>query len=388
VAVSFGGALNTELAGACSTVPDLHRAYSAVLDRYNITTIDLDLENSNLSDDAAGARRAAAVARLQRERRARGEDLSVWLTLPVATDGLTEDGMRHVKMLLRNGVELSGINVMTMNYGVDLQRRSLSDVTIDALWATHEQLSDLYSEMRIGLPGEGAWAVLGATPMIGQNDVLSEVFTLDDAQELNDFARSQKLARMSMWSLNRDRQCGPNYPDISVVSDACSGVEQRGVTFASVLSEGIDASLGNQVRPTAAPFTPVPDDPRTAPYPIWSPERSYSSGVRVVWHGYVYSPKWWVTGGPQPDDPIATADQTSWVIVGPVMPDDEPFTLPTVPAGTYPEWSASVPFEKGAQVMHEGTPFRAKWWTQGDNPSDGITDRDRSPWVIIEPPKK
>lgn len=384
VAVSFGGAINTELASACASVPDLIKAYSAVLDRYDITTIDLDLEGENLADTVAAERRADAVAALQQQREATGGRLDVWVTLPVATDGLTEEGLQAVRTLLRGGVDLAGVNVMTMNYGTDLNHRSIADVSIDALEATHDQLADIYAELRIGLPAEGAWAVLGATPMIGQNDIASEVFTIDDARELNAFARKTKLARLSMWSLNRDRQCGTNYPDLSVVSDACSGVDQAGLSFAGVLANGFDGERLESDDPAPTPFTPVPDDPATSPYPIWSPETSYSAGVRVVWHGYVYSAKWWVTGGPQPDDPIATADQTSWVLVGPVMPDDEPFALPTLPTGTYPEWSETQAFEKGARVMFEGVGYRAKWWTLGDLPSDGITDRDRSPWALID----
>src|SRR5690606_15616136 len=50
VAVSFGGALNTELAVACTTTRELTDAYATVIDRYRVSTIDLDLENQNLSD--------------------------------------------------------------------------------------------------------------------------------------------------------------------------------------------------------------------------------------------------------------------------------------------------------------------------------------------------
>ena len=110
---------------------------------------------------------------------------------------------------------------------------------------------------------------------------------------------------------------------------------------------------------------------------------AYSSEVRVVWHGYVYSAKWWVSGGPVPDDPTTSADQTSWVLVGPVMADDVPFALPTAPAGTYPEWSAGAVYQKGARVLFNSTPYEAKWWTQGDLPSDGVTDHDRSPWQLV-----
>ncbi len=38
-----------------------------------------------------------------------------------------------------------------------------------------------------------------------------------------------------MWSANRDKPCGPNYPDVKVVSDACSGISQVPGEFDSIL---------------------------------------------------------------------------------------------------------------------------------------------------------
>lgn len=383
VAVSFGGAQNTELASACTNVDELEKAYSSVIDRYGIATIDLDLEHSNLSDTAAAVRRAEAVAELQRQRRGQGKPLDVWVTLPTATSGLTAEGVEAVRALLAGGVDLAGVNVMTMDYGTDLGRRSMSDVSIAALQAVHDQLTAVYRDARIALPADGAWAVMGATPMIGQNDVTAEVFTLNDAKALSSFAQQKRMARLSMWSLNRDRTCGPNYPDVSVVSDACSGVAQNGTSFAALLSPGFTGTPDTST-PTRQPVAPVPDDPATAPYPIWSPDRAYSAGVRVVWHGYVYAAKWWVHGGPDPDDPRPSADQTAWSLVGPVLPDDQPFALPKAPPGTYPDWDAQQTYAKGARVLFAGTPYQAKWWTQGDVPSEGITDHDRSPWQVVD----
>lgn len=382
VAVSFGGALNTELAVACRSVDDLANAYSSVIERYSITTIDLDLEGAGLSDTVAGERRALAIAQLQRKREAAGAALDVWVTLPTATSGLTEPGTDTVRRLLDAGVDLAGVNAMTMDYGTDLGGRSMAQSSIRALNAINDQLTSLYRQMRVPLPAAGAWAVMGATPMIGQNDVRSEVFTLDDAEELNAFATKHEMARMSMWSINRDRTCGPNYPDVRTVSDACSGVVQGETTFASVLSAGFDGASEDTVPVQPTPV--VPDDPETSPYPIWSADAAYSNGVRVVWNGYVYVAKWWVSGGPAPDDPTQTADSTSWVLVGPVLAEDEPFALPTVAAGTYPDWTPEGVYQKGAAVVVDGVPFVAKWWTQGENPMDSVTDRDRSAWRLVE----
>jgi hypothetical protein len=67
--VSFGGKANTSLDAACTTVAGLTSAYRSVISAYHLTTIDLDIEGSALDDAAAGQRRAAAIAALERRTR-------------------------------------------------------------------------------------------------------------------------------------------------------------------------------------------------------------------------------------------------------------------------------------------------------------------------------
>lgn len=46
---------------------------------------------------------------------------------------------------------------------------------------------------------------VGITPMIGQNDVESEVFQLDDAKEVAAWAKKNDYVRfLAFWSMNRD----------------------------------------------------------------------------------------------------------------------------------------------------------------------------------------
>ncbi len=380
IAVSFGGAINTELAGACLTVDELTAAYGEVIDRYGVSVLDLDIEADDLADREAGLRRAQAVARLQRDNPA----LQVWLTLPVATDGLTADGLAVVRQMQTADVELAGVNAMTMNYGTLPDDASMAEAAIDALTAAHDQLGA--QNARLGIRRD-VWQMLGATPMIGQNDIAGEVFTLADAARLNAFATEKGLSRLSMWSLNRDRTCGENYPNTAIVSTQCSGVDQGDDTFAAVLSQGFDGRP--DPTPTARPSATVaptasPDDPATSPYPIWSPDATYSAGVKVVWHRNVYVAKWWTEGVPEPDDPTLAPNETAWSLIGPVLPGDPPYALPTLPPGTYPDWSATEIYRAGARVLVDGVPFEAKWWTQGEDPSAALTDRSRAAWRLLE----
>ena len=50
---------------------------------------------------------------------------------------------------------------------------------------------------------------LGITPMIGINDLTTEVFQLSDVQAILDFAKSNgDVTYLAFWSLNRDNHSG------------------------------------------------------------------------------------------------------------------------------------------------------------------------------------
>ncbi|WP_333483423.1 carbohydrate-binding protein [Arthrobacter sp. CAN_A1] len=383
VAVSFGGLLNDELATSCTDVNDLKDAYASVVDRYNLTTIDLDVEGENLLDTAGGERRAAALALLQEERLAADEPLNIWLTLPVAPSGLTEPGTTAVTQMLEGGVDLAGVNIMTMDFGGSRpQTMSMLDASIAAAEATHAQLSTLYSRADMPLGPQALWTKLGLTPMIGQNDVVSEVFSLDHAAGLNAFAVEKGIGRMSMWSLNRDATCSDNYADVTVVSVGCSGIDQDGQSFAQILGQGFEGSADSIATTSASPEpTPelVEDNPETSPYPIWSEDATYVAEQRVVWHGNVYVAKWWNEGS-TPDNPVLQADETPWTLIGPVLPGEAPVTAPTIPAGTIDEWDPEQVYESGDLVRLDDHVFECKWWSQGDSPEAALQGSAGSPW--------
>ncbi|GAA1214153.1 chitinase [Rhodoglobus aureus] len=387
VAVSFGGLLNNELSTTCTDPAELVAAYDSVLERYASTTIDLDIEGANLSDTAAGERRAAAMATLQQARRSAGDDLAVWLTLPAATFGLTEDGTTAVAQMLDAGVDIAGVNIMTMNFGQSLAEGETSGAaSIRSLQETHRQLGILYDNAGIELTDATIWTKLGATPMIGQNDIAAEVFTMKDAAALNEFALEKGTGRMSMWSLNRDITCGPNYADTERVSDSCSGVAQGDLFFADVLADGFEGHVASSAKTitTEEPVNPdgFVDDPATSPYAIWQEDASYLAGTKVVWHRNVYQAKWW-TRDELPDNPVLNSWETPWTLVGPVLEGETPVEVPTLPSGTYPSWDGTAVYEEGDRVLFSGVPYEAKWWTQGDSPAAFSSDPDGTPWVPL-----
>ena len=151
VTVSFGGQNGTELASACSDVDSLADAYQQVIDRYHITSLDFDIENSNLDGYSETAtRRVQAVAKLIANEKAKNKgkddtshDLIISLTLPADAKGLTMQGMQTVNAFLDAGVTLSTVNLMTMDFNVASTSITQSTLIKSSLNAAHAQYKTL-----------------------------------------------------------------------------------------------------------------------------------------------------------------------------------------------------------------------------------------------------
>jgi chitinase len=394
VRVSFGGQANSELAVGCSDPDRLLDAYRSVVDRYALTSIDLDIEGGALDDAASITRRAVAIAALQNEAVDGGKDLAVWVTLPVGPGGLTASGEQAVAQMLAAGVDVAGVNGMTMDFGiVTSAAKPQSDTIVSAATALHQQVTTLFAEAGQSLSNEEAWSKVGITPMIGQNDVATETFTLTDAEVINQFARDNGVGLVSMWSLNRDATCAAPLPSVlTVVQTSCSGVDQQGTLFAEVLASDLPAAINTastQASSTPAPSTATAvapadlvDDPAQSPYPIWDPLGTYPAGTKIVWRHQVYEARYW-TSGFAPDAVVSNPLDSPWTLLGPVLPGDTPAPLPTLPEGSYPQWDVEEVYEAGSRVQFGLVPYEAKWWTQGTEP--GVPVAGGTPWVLIIP---
>lgn len=224
VRVSFGGATGTELALACESPGELADAYERVLKATGAASADLDIEGDTLENSPANARRAKAVALLQR----RHPGLDVSFTLPVMPTGLTSGGEKLLRGAADAGVEVSAVNVMAMSYSPS-HTGDMGDYAIAAARAAHGGTKDL-----LGLSAARAWRALRVTVMIGVNDIERETFTLEDAAQLAAFAAEHRLDGLSMWSSARDREC-PGGARVKV-EETCSGVTQDDGAFADALS--------------------------------------------------------------------------------------------------------------------------------------------------------
>jgi chitinase len=381
VMVSLGGQANTELAVACPDSARLAAAYREVVERYDLDALDVDVEGTALADQASIARRAAALADLQRQRAARGRPLAVWLTLPVTPDGLSADGLALVRTTLSGGVSVRGVNVMTMDYGSAAgSHPNMLDLTRRALTATHRQLSDVYLRLGVQLTEPQVWGRIGATPMIGQNDTDAERFAVADAEGLAAFALDKGLGRVSIWSLNRDAACRDTFADVVVHANTCSGIDQKALAFASVFTglPGRAPASGSDVV-TIPTMQAAADDARTSPYPVWRPNAQYPGGYKVVWHGVVYQAKWSTQGV----DPSAAGEGTNtmpWSLIGPVKPTDEALRPTPSVSGVTAEWNPVILYVRGDRVLFDGLPYEARWSSKADAPSTEYPVGPEQPW--------
>ncbi len=224
VRVSFGGASGSELATACSSADALAAAYGRAVDAYRLTKVDFDVEGGALPDTAANTRRAQAIAKLQQQH----PDLNVSFTLPVMPEGLTQDGVNLLAGAKSAGVGIDTVNIMAMDYG-PAYSGDMGTYAEQAATATQAQVKSV-----LGLSDSAAWKTVGVTPMIGVNDVTSEIFKVDDATQLVAFAKAKGLGPLSMWSATRDKQCAggaKNYADAT-----CSSIVQADSAFAKAFA--------------------------------------------------------------------------------------------------------------------------------------------------------
>lgn len=202
VIISFGGAAGGELAQTCTSVSDLTSAYANVVNTYHVTRLDFDIEGSTLDDSASNTRRNQALAALQQQ----DPSVQVDYTLAVAPNGLPSEEMGLLQDAQNNGVKVSVVNLMTMDFGDG--ENPLNDAE-SAAQATVGQLDGLY-----GISDSQAYGMLGLTPIAGQNDD-NEYFSQDDASALENFAASNGVAELSFWEVDAyDKATGYAYSKI------------------------------------------------------------------------------------------------------------------------------------------------------------------------------
>ncbi len=212
VIVSFGGAGGPELANTCPNSETLQEQYQAVVSKYNLKAIDLDIEEFTPS---AIENRNQALKALE----AANPELKVQYTLGVNESGFTQNQLNILNSAKSNGTRVDRVNIMTMDYGHAVA--DMSAAAISAAKAARKQLDGLgFTSTQLGI-----------TPMIGVNDSAEETFTLENATALTAWASENGITELSFWAMPRDNgKC----PDRPTAAANCSGIAQAAFQFSSI----------------------------------------------------------------------------------------------------------------------------------------------------------
>jgi hypothetical protein len=177
---------------------------------------DFDIER-----DQSAALLASLVARIKN-----AKDRYPWLRMSftlatwAASDGsmasLNDLGERVMQAIRDAGLTDYYVNLMVMDYGDATPRNCVVSAGACDMGRSAVQAARNL-QARHGVPP----ARIELTPMIGVNDVMTNVFSLDDAALLARFVRDNGLGGLHFWSLDRDVQCPAGS---AAVSPTCHGL--------------------------------------------------------------------------------------------------------------------------------------------------------------------
>jgi chitinase len=266
VIISFGGEAGQELAQTCSSASSLQAQYQAVINQYSATHLDFDIEGGEQGDSTTYDRRNTALAALQKA----NPGLTISFTLPSATTGLLSDSLGLLNNAVSHGVNFNIVNLMTMDYGsADSQ---MGQESINAANGLHSELQNIFPSKS----SSQLWAMVGITPMIGQNDSAGEIFSLSNAQQVLSFAQSNKIGELAFWEVSRDNgSCAGS----TTASDMCSGISQSTYQFINTFKPFVGGS-GGGVTPT--PTTGQTATPTPGHTPTPTPTSTPPTGGNLV----------------------------------------------------------------------------------------------------------
>ena len=234
---SFGGYsaddTATEIADSCPSVDKIAAAYEKVVTTYNVTRLDLDVEDNSLTNTAGIDRRNKAIHQVEQWAARTGRTVQFVYTIPTGPTGLEQTGIDVLTNAVANHARIDIVNIMTFDYYDD----QAHDMAADTKTAAASLVSTLHT-LYPARSSAQLWRMVGITEMNGIDDYGSggetgplEIFTLADAQNITAWAAHKGIAELSFWALGRDNGACPG----TAGSDDCSGVTQTKWAFTDIM---------------------------------------------------------------------------------------------------------------------------------------------------------
>ncbi|MFI9808536.1 carbohydrate binding domain-containing protein [Streptomyces sp. NPDC052301] len=249
----------TEIADSCTDVDSVAAAYEKIITTYDVSRLDMDVEDNSLTNTAGIDRRNQAIKKVQDWAAANGRAVQFSYTLPTTTTGLADSGLAVLRSAKNAGAKVDVVNLMTFDY-YDGATHHMATDTETAASGLHDQLAGLHPN----LSDTQLWNMVGVTEMPGVDDYgPAETFTTADASTVYDWAVAKGINTLSFWALQRDNGGCPG----SGASDTCSGIAQDTWYFTHTFAPftgGTTTPPANDFSLTLSPATASVDPGGTA----------------------------------------------------------------------------------------------------------------------------
>ncbi len=227
IVVSFGGWSGSKLGTSCTSVAALKGAYERVIDDYSLTAIDVDIEHTEYTSDAARSRVVRALAETQHDLPA----LQISVTFDTDETGPDPDGVAMIHQAAALGFQPAAWTIMPFDFGTRV--RHMGTVSTRAAEGLDAVVAAAYHES-----AATAYAHIGISSMNGDTDEADETVSIADFRQIVAFARAHSLARLTFWAVDRDRPCGHGR---TLSAGSCSGVAQAPFAFTRLLATDVKA---------------------------------------------------------------------------------------------------------------------------------------------------
>jgi chitinase len=208
--VSTGGAAGTFSCASTAGMESFIARYATP----DLVGIDFDIEGGQSQSDIQNLVNAAAGAQSQYPNLQFSFTLATLAASDGSYGGVNSLGNEVVDAVLGSSLKNYVINLMTMDYG-----SASSSVCVVVSGSCEMGQSAIQAvknlEHSYGIPA----SKIAVTPMIGMNDATTETFTAADVDTLTSYAKSNGLAGLHFWSLDRDTPCADTY-----ASPTCNSV--------------------------------------------------------------------------------------------------------------------------------------------------------------------
>ncbi|MEV8516623.1 carbohydrate binding domain-containing protein [Dactylosporangium sp. NPDC051484] len=277
---SFGGYAadngGTEIADSCTDVNQIAAQFEKVITTYDVTRIDLDVEDNSLTNTAGIDRRNKAIKIVEDWAAANGRSIQFVYTLPTTTSGLAESGLAVLRNAVANNARVDIVNQMTFDYYDNQPQHQMANDTKTASNGLRAQLQQLYP----GKTNAQLWSMIGVTEMIGVDDFgPGETFTLADAGAVYSWATQQGIAELSFWALQRDNGGCPG----GAAADNCSGISQKTWDFSHVFAPFTSGGGATSSPSPSRSTSPIPS--QSAPPAGGLVNGNFETGGLAPWSG-------------------------------------------------------------------------------------------------------